>query len=76
MLNVPVGTVRSRLSRGRDMLRQLMDMKPARADTMAEPVERRTRARRLPEERSGRVTRAVRSAGPSGADAQAWCWQA
>ena len=52
VLNVPVGTVRSRLSRGRDMLRQLMDMKPARADTMAEPVERRTRARRLPEERS------------------------
>jgi RNA polymerase sigma-70 factor (ECF subfamily) len=30
VLGVPVGTVRSRLSRGRDQLRQLMDM-PARA---------------------------------------------
>jgi RNA polymerase sigma-70 factor (ECF subfamily) len=26
VLNVPVGTVRSRLSRGRDQLRRLMDM--------------------------------------------------
>lgn len=31
VLDVPVGTVRSRLSRGRDMLRHLMDMKSARS---------------------------------------------
>jgi RNA polymerase sigma-70 factor (ECF subfamily) len=31
ILNVPVGTVRSRLSRGRDQLRQLMGMEEERA---------------------------------------------
>ena len=37
ILNVPVGTVRSRLSRGRDHLRRLMDM-PARALAVTETV--------------------------------------
>ena len=35
ILNVPVGTVRSRLSRGRDQLRQLLDM-PKRAQAVPE----------------------------------------
>ena len=35
ILNVPVGTVRSRLSRGRDQLRRLMDM-PARTLSVTE----------------------------------------
>ena len=32
VLGLPIGTVRSRLSRGRDMLRELMDMKDEAAD--------------------------------------------
>jgi RNA polymerase sigma-70 factor (ECF subfamily) len=35
VLDVPVGTIRSRLSRGRDALRQLMDMDTKRAGTSA-----------------------------------------
>jgi RNA polymerase sigma-70 factor, ECF subfamily len=37
ILNIPVGTVRSRLSRGRDQLRRLMDM-PAKAPAVTEAV--------------------------------------
>ena len=43
ILNIPVGTVRSRLSRGRDQLRQLMDM-PARAPAVMEAVGPLTQA--------------------------------
>jgi RNA polymerase sigma-70 factor (ECF subfamily) len=37
ILSVPVGTVRSRLSRGRDALRRLMDL-PSRAEKTGSPV--------------------------------------
>ena len=44
ILNVPVGTVRSRLSRGRDQLRRLMGMEERasrRTSVKSEPAERR-----------------------------------
>jgi RNA polymerase sigma-70 factor (ECF subfamily) len=61
VLDVPVGTVRSRLSRGRDMLRHLMGMVPEDDDAPVRPNAARHAALSVPQRRAG-----VRLAHPVG----------
>jgi RNA polymerase sigma-70 factor (ECF subfamily) len=53
VLDVPVGTVRSRLSRGRDMLRHLMGMVPEDDDEPVRPNAARRSPLPLPQRRAG-----------------------
>ena len=61
VLDVPVGTVRSRLSRGRDMLRHLMGMVPEDDDAPVRPNAARDATLPMPQRRA-----AVRLAHPVG----------
>jgi hypothetical protein len=61
LLKVPIGTVRSRLSRGRDQLRRLMGMEEGGEQPRAALIAGTEKLRRLPDSRRWSATQAHRA---------------